>query len=103
MVMTVFSFYNKMIGAYNSPVFQPLGRQQYVESIARATRAGMIKGPVDELELHYLGTFDDTKGVFELESRPQLDLILSTCVNRPVPAAPAKGEQNDGSGQEAAK
>lgn len=91
----VFAFYNKTISAYNPPVFTPLPKEGYVDSIKRAALLGQIKAPLDELELHYLGVFDDILGTFELKPRPEMELNLSTLVAAPV----IKEAKNDGQGR----
>lgn len=91
----VFAFYNKTISAYNPPIFTPLPKEGYVDSIKRSALLGQIKAPLDELELHYLGVFDDILGTFDLKPRPEMELNLATLVAAPViKEAPKDGQRH---------
>lgn len=67
MTKYVYSYYNKKIGVYGDPILTPYDVDNMKEGCKRSVRMmsqeEYQKAAGDELELYYLGTFDDKTGV----------------------------------------
>lgn len=71
MLMYVFSFKNKFLGAYSQPFYVEVGPENYVSSMKRSiltTEDSSKLSKVSGTQLYFLGTFDDELCKFEILS-----------------------------------
>lgn len=73
MIKHIYSFRDKKVGVYGSPVFEVLGSDDFIENIRRGIISDPLKNAVlKDCALYDLGTFDDVKCVID----SKLDLLV---------------------------
>lgn len=69
----VYSAYDTKVGVYNNPTFQVLDPDNYMESLRRGVVSGKIeKNMAQDIEIIFLGIYDDKTGLFELVEHQNL-------------------------------
>lgn len=73
MILYGYAFYNRNVGAYMVPQFEPYDRDLKVEMIKRAyvCAKDVDREHMDECDFYYLGSFDDKLGGFNLSDKPE--------------------------------
>lgn len=69
----VYSAYDTKVCVYNNPTFQVLDPDNYMESLRRGVVSGKIeKNMAQDIEIIFLGVYDDKTGQFELVEHQNL-------------------------------
>ena len=73
MILYGYCFYNRKVGAYLVPQFEPYDKDLKVEMVKRAYVMAKddARADFDECDFYYLGQFDDKVGSFELIEKPE--------------------------------
>lgn len=60
----VYAYFDKVAGMYLQPIYTPLTEDDLTETVKRSVLKDQITGAID-LDLFYLGTYDDKTADFE--------------------------------------
>lgn len=73
MILYGYAFYNRKVGAYLVPQFEPYDKELKVEMVKRAYVMANDKdrADFDECDFYFLGQFDDKVGSFNLQDKPE--------------------------------
>lgn len=77
--MNVYVLRNRLISAYNPPVFAVEDKESFKTNLSRfcvLEKDTAKKNHYDESELYFLGTYNDTEGSFELLDKPEFIIDL---------------------------
>lgn len=78
MILYGYAFYNRKVGAYMVPQFEPYDKELKTEMIKRAYVMAKDddRANFDECDFYYLGQYDDKTAVFNLETKPEFLLAF---------------------------
>lgn len=97
MIFSVFSYRDKKVGAHVQIFLDKYEPENEVKAITRSIRqVGDIAKlvPMIDIELYYLGTFDDESGTLT-SCAPQFLLSFDTIVNPTIQLLKSKKEDSD--------
>lgn len=71
----VLAVFDSAVDAFGRPIFaagQGAARRSFCDEVNRRAADNTMHGHPGDFSLHFFGTFDDTRGVFDLQDRPTL-------------------------------
>lgn len=83
--MNVYAYYNKLVGAFVTPYFDELPKEAQIKQFERLAVLKpelCIEKGLDVVDLYYLGEFDDVKGEFKLEDKPEFLASIESQITR---------------------
>lgn len=79
MIKYIYATKNKLSGNFNSPMLHDFPKDAAAEAFAISAKEAPKDARVNELEVHFLGTFDTKTGI--VTSEPEFIVDLGSVVN----------------------
>lgn len=85
MKIFVYAYYSKVVSAYQSPIFSQFDKDRFVPQLTRmvmTTTSDETLLGLQDLDLYWIGLFDDQTGLFDSLPHPEWLISCSSLLER---------------------
>ena len=85
MKIFVYAYYSKVVSAYQSPIFSQFDKERFVPQLTRmvmTTSSDETLLGLQDLDLYWIGMFDDQTGLFDSLVHPEWLISCSSLLER---------------------